>query len=195
MSIQLDKPSKHHKHAQKIANFATFRKPVFRVKACRSAHAGRYHFIVRARVAGRWTRRYFESKKPAETYAQIKNIEIENQGRESAEFPTWLRVMAADCHADLRPFQKTIRDATDHFLASLNASQKSCNIDQLATELIEAKRADGVSGRYLADLCSRLNRFGLSFRNQAIATITTAQIDDWLRGLDSRRLAETIFGG
>jgi len=51
-------------------------------------------------------------------------------------------------------------------------------------ELLNAKLADGASKDHLADLKARLNRFAQTFGEQNAATVTTAQIDDWLRALN-----------
>jgi len=61
-------------------------------------------WVVRAKIAGKWVRKYFESKDQAETYRSQKNIEVRNQGREAIEFPSWLRVMAERANARLVPF-------------------------------------------------------------------------------------------
>ena len=51
-------------------------------------------------------------------------------------------------------------------------------------ELVAAKKADGASQRHLDDLRSRLTIFAKKFDGQMVATITSAQIDDWLRSLN-----------
>jgi integrase len=68
-------------------------------------------------------------------------------------------------------------------VAHLKASAKSCTATELVEQLIAAKRADGASKRYVQDLGSRLNRFAREFDGQMVATITNAQLDDWLRAL------------
>jgi integrase len=53
----------------------------------------------------------------------------------------------------------------------------------LVPQLIAAKKADGMSKRYIEDLRSRLPRFAKNFDGQMVATITSIQIDNWLRAL------------
>src|SRR5439155_2363382 len=48
---------------------------------------------------------------------------------------------------------------------------------------VTAKEKDGASQRHLDDLCSRLKKFAKNFDVQMVATITNAEIDDWLRSL------------
>jgi hypothetical protein len=152
----------------------------FRVKKYKSA---RGRFVVEGRENGRRSRKFFATKSEADTYASRKNIELENFGREHAEFPERLRIMAQECDALLGQFEKTIVDATKFYLAHLKASQRSCTVAALVNEFIAAKQADGKSARYLADLGYRLSRFVATFGDQTVSTVTTAQIDDWLRAL------------
>ena len=121
----------------------------------------------------------------ADSYAQEKRIELENKGREGAEFPSWLRVMAEECNAELAEHKCTIKDATEHLLAHIAATKKSCTASELVEKLRVAKKTDGASVRYLQDLKSRLNRFADDFDGQLVATITTARLDEWLRGLNA----------
>jgi integrase len=54
------------------------------------------------------------------------------------------------------------------------------SIAETVSELLEAKKQDGMSVRYLQSLRSHLTRFADHFRMN-INTITSAQIEDWLR--------------
>lgn len=49
--------------------------------------------------------------------------------------------------------------------------------------MLAAKLEDGVSKPYLKDLRLRLGRFAEEFNGKPVATITGAEIDDWLRAL------------
>jgi integrase len=140
-------------------------------------------FVVNYREAGKRKRSFFETKEQADSFASFKNIELKRNGIEHAEFPTALRVMAQECKDALSDYGKTIKDATDFLIAYLKASQKSCNAVQLVKELVAAKENDGASRRHLDDLRSRLNIFADKFDGQPVATITSAEIDDWLRSL------------
>ena len=140
-------------------------------------------FVVNYREAGKRARKFFEKKDHADTFADEKNIEKQNKGIEGADFPTALRVMAQECSEALSAFGKTIKDATEHFIGHLKASEKSCSAVQLVRELVAAKERDGASARHVSDLRSRLNIFAEKFDGQPVATITSAEIDDWLRSL------------
>ena len=172
-------------------------KAPFRIRPYRDSNRPALKFVVNCQENGKRARKFFETKRDAETFTQARNIEFQNQGREGAEFPSWLRIMANECNGRLQPHGRTIKDATDHFLAFLEASAKSCTVSDLVVELLNAKLADGVSKDHLDDLRVRLNRFAQTFGAQNAATIETRQIDDWLRDLklspQSRNNYRTVF--
>ena len=154
-----------------------------RVRKYSDSNRPHLKFVVNYREAGKRKRSFFETKRAAKTFADEQNIKLVNEGREGAEFPTALRVIAQNAAQQLESFGKTITDAVEHYVAHLKASEKSCSAAGLVDELVVAKKSDGVSQRHLDDLDSRLNVFAEKFGGQPVATMTSAEIDDWLRSL------------
>jgi len=156
-----------------------------RIRPRKYSDSNRPHlrFVVNYREAGKRKRSFFENKDAANSFAAFKNAERHRNGIEHAEFPTALRVMAQEAAAQLQPFRKTIADAVRHYVAYLKANDKSCTAVQLVKELLAAKKADGVSERHLYDIRSRLSVFAEKFDGQMVATITSKEIDSWLRSL------------
>jgi len=170
----------------------------FKVKPYRWARA---EWVVDGSMNGKRLRRFFETKAEANSWCAMKNTELLNQGAEGTLYDSRLRLMAEHGAEQLKPFDKTIADAVEHYRRYLEANQRSCRAARCVDELLKAKRADGKSKPYLNDLAYRLVRFAMDFPNQMVATITTAQIDDWLRALDLspqsrqnfRRVVYTLF--
>jgi integrase len=154
-----------------------------RVRKYTDSNRPHLKFVVNYREARKRKRSFFETKEQAESFAAFKNAELKRNGIEHAEFPSAVRVMAQNAVEQLKPFGKTITDAVQHYVAHLKASEKSCTAVQLVEKLVEAKEADGASQRHVDDLRSRLNIFAEKFNGQPVATITSAEIDDWLRSL------------
>jgi integrase len=158
-------------------------------------------FVVNYQEGGKRKRSFFETKKAANSLVALKNAELRRNGIEHAEFPAGLRIMAQECTDALSEYGKTIRDAAEFFLAHLKASKCSVTVAALVQQLIDAKKADGMSERYIQDLRSRLPRFADAFGAQMVAEITTKQIDAWLRALpvgattrnNFRRVLVTLF--
>jgi integrase len=153
------------------------------VKAYHNKAREHLKWSVNYRQNGNRSRRFFELKKDADGFAKQKNEERRRDGLRHAEFSTSLRVMAQEAEEALKPFGKSIRDAVQHYVAHLKASEKSCTAVQLVTELVAAKEKDGASQRHLSDLRSRLGIFAEKFDSKPVAVITSAEIDDWLRSI------------
>ena len=155
----------------------------FRFKRYADSNRPTLKFVVNYKEKGQRARKFFTTKVDAATFVEQKNIEFQNQGREGVEFPSWLRIMAGECNELLEPFKKTIRDATEHYLAYLRASARSCTVSELAAQMHAAKTADGASRSHLHDLKCRLKRFCVDFGEENAATVSTRQVDEWLRDL------------
>src|SRR5215471_1317418 len=154
-----------------------------RVRRYSDSNRPNLKFVVNYREAGKRKRSFFETEVHAKSFAFSKNVELQRNGTEHAEFPTALRVMAQNAAELLKPFGKTIMDAARHYAAHLKASERSCTVKQLLAELIEAKESKGVSQRHLDDLRQRGGRFAASFGERIVATINGREIEDWLDSL------------
>jgi integrase len=157
-----------------------------KIKVRRYSDSNRPHlkFVVNYREAGKRKRSFFEKEAQAKSFAAFKNAELQRNGVEGAEFPTALRVMAQDCVDRLKAFGRTIADATEHYVAHLRASERSCTVKQLLAELLDAKESKGVSRRHLDDLRQRAGRFAASFGERIVATITGRELEEWLDSLN-----------
>jgi integrase len=154
-----------------------------RLRSYNASKSPHLKYVVNYRENGKRKRRFFEKKDHAQSFADERNIELRNREVTRAEFPIALQIMAYECAERLQRFGKTIADATGHFVDYLERSEKSCTAAQLVSELVTAKERDGASARHVSDLRSRLNAFAQKFDGQPVATITSAEIDDWLRSL------------
>jgi hypothetical protein len=109
----------------------------FRVKAYKHP---RLKFVVRGKVAGKWQRKYFETKGEATTYAQKQNTLLLNEGRRGVEFPSWLRLSAERAYETLLPWGKTIEDAIHFYVSHLERTKKSAPLQTAVDELIKGRR-------------------------------------------------------
>jgi integrase len=155
-----------------------------RVRKYKDSNRPNLKFYVNFREAGKRKRSFFETEAKAKSFAALKNAELRRFGIEGSEFSTAIRVMAQHAAELLQPFGKTITDAVTDYVARLRASERSCTAVQLVRELLKAKEADGHSRRHVGDVRSRLGKFAEKFGDKMVATITSAEIDDWLRSLN-----------
>ncbi len=165
-------------------------KSEFRIKAYKHS---RLKFVVRSKLSGKWQRKFFATKTEAQTFVRLKEVELLNQGREGVTFPTALRVMAQDESERLKPFGKTLSDAVDFYLRHLEATAKSVPIRQAMNELIDNRRASGLSARYCYDLGIRIGRFCAAFPDRIIAEFSTADVDSWLAALAVAPVTRNTF--
>jgi hypothetical protein len=165
-------------------------KPAYRIKKYKHP---RLKYVVRSKISGNWERKFFKTKAEADTYVQQKEIELLNQGREGVQFPSWLRIQAQQSQDRLQPHGKTISDAVDFYIKHLEATKRSAKVSHALDELIKNRKASGASQRYCYDLKLRLGRFSRNFGDRSISTINTAEIDDWLTGLNLAPVTRNTF--
>ena len=160
-------------------------------------------FVVEGlRVAGKRTRKFFGKRRAADAWLRKTLARMRKEGEGAIHMPEQLRVDAVACADRLKPYGKTLADATEHYLAHLTAISRSCTVSELLTQFNASKEQDGASERYLKDLKNRLDTFALDFGTRSVAEILPSQIDDWLRGLkvaaqtrnNFRTVLRTLFG-
>lgn len=155
-------------------------KPAFTIKPYKHS---RLKFVVRSKLSGKWQRKFFTTKGEAQTYVQLKETELLNQGKEGATFSSALRVMAQRESDRLASFGKTITDATDFYIRHLESLAQSVPIERLRLEVMHNRRSAGRDSRYVYDIGNRTRRFCRDFPGRLAAEFSTADIDSWLETL------------
>lgn len=135
------------------------------------------------RENGKRVRKFFQKRREAESWLRIYLARLKREGQGTVHMPEQLRVDAMACAERLKPYGKTLHDATNHYLAHLAAVARSCTVAALITEFRAAKEQDGASERYLQDLKNRLANFEADMGTETVGAMPPSKIDDWLRGL------------
>ncbi len=158
------------------------RKPTIRIRPYR--HANKPYFVVEGlRVNGKRVRKFFPTKTEAETWKQLKLVQLENEGKSALAMSDALRIEAVKCAGELKAYGKTLTDATRFLIDYIHRTERSCTVAELVMEFQTAKRREGKSDRYLMDLKSRLGRFAGDFGDRKTATVEPREIDAWLQNL------------
>ena len=165
-------------------------KTVYKLK--KYAHP-KLKWVVRAKLDGKWVRKFFSQKQEAETYATQKNTEVLNQGVEAASFPTELRMTAQREDARVKAYGKSLTDAVDFYLSHLDAIRRSVSLKQAMEELVKNRKDNKCSKQYSQDLHWRLNRLVKAFPSITVAEITTKDLDNWLTGLGLSAVTQNTF--
>ena len=151
-------------------------KKAFRIRAY--AHE-RLKFVVASHIAGKRQRKFFETKKAAETYVQLKEIELLNHGKEGVLFSAEDRVLTQRAAEILKPYGKTVVEAAEFYAKHLKLITASRQISEVVDELHAARKVDGASTDYLNDLRLRLGAFSRAFEGRVIASITAKDVSAW----------------
>jgi integrase len=130
-------------------------------------------------------RRFFKTKAEAEAERLRQITTLQRHGREAIGLSPAELSAIIQARKKLSKHGKTIDDATTFYLDYLERIRR-CNVtvEELAKEVLEAKRKDGHSPIYIADLRKRLARFCAAFGERPIAAITVEELDNWLRNLE-----------
>ena len=147
-------------------------------------HHPKYKFVLDLRGFGHG-RKFFKTRVEAEAERMRQKTMHERHGREAIGLPQHELSDFIRSRKQLADYGKTITDATAFFVDHLERIRRcKVTVSELSGEVIEAKRRDGMSNAYLADLRKRLGHFSRDFGNHPIASVTVEKIDDWLRNLN-----------
>jgi len=157
------------------------KKPILKVRPYQ--HSKNHKWLLDLRAFGNG-RLFFKTKAEADAECLRRKSLLERHDREAAGLSK--REMSDIIHArnDLAKYGETLSDAVKFRVDYLERVRRSgVTVAQMADEVIEAKRVDGMSRDYLVDLKVRFRRFSQDFGSRTIASVTTEELDDWLRNL------------
>jgi len=92
----------------------------------------RYYCVTVPKLGGGRTRRFFKDKREADTYVE----QCRNYGTAALSMSDALRVEAIECAEKLAEFGKTLRHATDFFVAHLRNVSGSRKVREVTEELL-----------------------------------------------------------
>jgi integrase len=176
------------------------------LKVVRERLNGKYRFkIAGYYVSGKRVRKYFETRKEAETFIDAEEIRRENLGKRATHIdgaltedalrasdvlkPTPYTLLdaarlVAHAHSMLEPHSVRIDDAINAQTAAIEQRKRSITVNKLGEEFIANRGAKGKSEIYIRDLTIRLRRFKSSMGDRITAEITSSDVDHWLQSLN-----------
>jgi len=147
-------------------------------------HHPKYKFVLDLRPWGRG-RQFYKTRAEADAELRRQKTTLERHGREAVGLPQHELSDFIRARKTLAGYDKTINDAVGFFVDHLERVRRcKTTVAQLADEVLDAKRRDGMSEAYLSDLGIRLGRFCRDFGNRPIAGVTVEELDNWLRSLE-----------
>jgi integrase len=158
------------------------KKPSLRVLPYR--HHPKYKFCLDLRPFGKG-RKFFKTRAEADAERLRQSTLLERHGREAIGLSQRALSDFITAKHKLADYGWTINDAAEFSIHHLeNIRRCRITVVQLADEVVEAKRKDGRSAKYVNDLRLKLKRFCQDFGNRLIATVGAEELDKWLRDLD-----------
>jgi site-specific recombinase XerD len=142
---------------------------------------------------GKRVRKFFPARDAANEWLALRRPELKNQGRAAMALTDSQRIDAIRALAILGPYEASLSDAAEAFVARARILEKTVKFAALREEYLKAKLADGKSAQYRCDISHRLSTFGRTFDERQVATIETREVDDWLRGLDQSPTSRRNF--
>ena len=157
------------------------RRPSFKVRPYRHSKTHRFTLDLRAFGQGR---KFFKTRAAAEAEAMRQRTLLERHSREAVGLSQREMSEVIAGRSKVAEYGKTLSDAVTFFVDHLERVRRcKITVAQLADEVLETKRKDGRSTRYLGMLRLYFKKFCQDFGNRLIADITVEELDTWLRGL------------
>jgi integrase len=144
----------------------------------------RNKYLVTGYTNGQRIRAFFRTKLEAETFAEQKNIELQNFGHELSFMPTALRTEAIACAERLARIGWTLTRATDYCMGLNDWRSKSVlvkdGIEKFFAELDRKLSANEISDRHHETLRSGTRKLLPDFGSGHICDLSPYVITKWL---------------
>jgi integrase len=127
-------------------------------------------------------RRTFRKLEEAEIHAEQVRVQVRNHGAAAFSISDRLRTEAIEAEQILEPFGISLIGAAKFYAEHFRHVTASATIADAIKDLLASKEHDNLRPRYLSDLRIRLNRFGETFGERKLASLSAGEIDGWLRG-------------
>jgi integrase len=157
------------------------KKPILEVRPYK--HSKKHKFILDLRAYGKG-RMFFKTRAEADAECMRQKTLLERHSREAVGLSQRAMSEVITARDKLAEFGKTITDAVTFFVDHLERVRRcKITVAQLADEVLEMKRKDGRSAKYIDMLRLYFKRFSQDFGDRLIADITVEELDNWLRDL------------
>lgn len=128
-------------------------------------------------------RRFFEKEAVAKAYVKRLERQLGEYHLQSLGLNDEQKVEAAKCFQLLSEYNVGLLQAVQHHVEYLKEANRSIPVSKLVEEFLAVKRQDNLSVRYIQDLRSKLGRFAKVFGQTLACNLTTASIENWIRGM------------
>jgi integrase len=146
-------------------------------------HSKTHKYILDLRAYGKG-RMFFKTRAEADAEAMRQRTLLEQHSREAIGLSPREMSDFITARKKLAEYGETINDAVKFRVDYLERVRRSgTTVTQLSGEVLEAKRKDGLSAKYIGMLRLYLKRFRHDFGERPVAGIGPEGLDNWLRSL------------
>ena len=131
-------------------------------------------------INGKRERYSFKTKAEADTFAELKKTERQNQGVAALALPQAIKVDASKASALLIPHNVSLEEAAKYYLNHVIAYRNAPLINQIAEQMIAEAEKNDRRDRTVAELKSRLRTFAEGFPDQRLSELTIEEIKAWV---------------
>jgi integrase/recombinase XerD len=147
------------------------------------------------KLNGKRQRKFFHTKEAAERELFKVKHKLRREGEKALLLSDAQRIEAFDSIELLKPYNASLRDAANFFIAHHEAAKKSCTVEAAVGEYLKVQKQNRRSERHLEDLKYRLGTFAKAFRTRLISSFTVHEIEKWLHGLGQAPKSTNNFHG
>jgi integrase len=146
-------------------------------------HHPKYKFVLDLRAFGKG-RKFFKTRLDADSEAKRQKTLLEIHSREAVGLQPREMSEIISARNKLAEYGKTVHEAAEFFTQHLERVRRcKITVAELTDEVLEVKRKDGRSAKYIDMLRLYFKRFSQDFGKRLIADITVEELDNWLRDL------------
>jgi integrase len=146
-------------------------------------HSKTHKFYINLRPFGNG-RKFFRTRAEAEAERLRQLTALERHGRAAVGLSQREMSEIITARSKLAEYGKTLSDAAEFYIDHLERVRRcKITVAQLADEVLEVKRKDGRSVKYIGMLGFYFKRFRQDFGERLIADVTVEELDTWLRDL------------
>src|ERR1035441_10105544 len=131
-------------------------------------------------INGKRERHSFKTKAEADTFAELKKTERQNQGTAALALPQAIKVDAAKASTLLIPHNVSLEEAAKYYLKHVIAYRDAPIISQIVDQMIAEAQKNDRRDRTVEDLKTRLTRFAEDFPDRRLSELTVEEIKAWV---------------
>jgi len=155
------------------------RKPSWPKILSRDLPSGNIQYRIDVLVDGHRIHESFPTEAQAVKRAWELDRERQQKGKVAFLLPVEDRVVASRCLEKLKPFDVTLEQATDYYIAHIAKFRQAPLVRKIADRVVDQADKAGRSPNTVIDLRHRLKSFTAAFGDQQLAEISFEDLEQW----------------